>query len=539
MIPTDNSPKLEALLKLYEERVAGEREKLHTEHAAFEASFAKSKEGSLLHRLSGKHIVMAGGAFAVLVIAIVSYVSVQNSLRPGKLLAAYEEQLREEQYDEAHATVSEYFDIKEDNWNLTASHANLLLRLGRYEDARVLYARLLARSPLSSEPDILYLSGLSYLPDLTATRIKMTEVLASSPHAPTLLARALLDDQALERRGLQDIEAALDELSRVPSEGESYKNLQDLTKIFIINICRNKRFRESVYPDVATYPAGLRSSDLYLFGLDPRVSLNFCSVVPTGRKAFQNIEFDLESLALGLKAFMHARLGDYEGATKVLATGRRATQNPVNAYIDGVVSFQAGEFARAEESLVATELHPAADPAALPLTGAAAAGAGEMGVRLRPDEARAERRRELAADPQQPRGGRDDRKALRPGEEGPGEGPGPAEPVYAFANYNYAVILLEVDHDPGTALPIFQSIANQNRAFPGVRYYFALANIAADDPDAAILMLKNNEDAPHFGVLSKVALANFYAREYTRARARRSSCTPRPSRRTRATTRRA
>ncbi|MBF2735893.1 MAG: tetratricopeptide repeat protein [Betaproteobacteria bacterium AqS2] len=512
-LPT-NSPKLEALQSLYEELVAESRDRLQAENAAFEASFSSASSGSgFLSRMTGKHLVFAGAGVGVLVVAIIGLISFQNAMRPAKLLETYEEQLREELYDEAHATISEYFDFEEENWDLTASHAQLLMELGNYEDARVLYARLIARSPLAGEPSILFLSGMSYLPDETATRIKMTEVLADSPHVPALIARALLENQALEKRALPDIETAIEELARIPSEGESYRELQDLTRLFIINICRNKGFREDTYVNVANFPAGLRSTDLYLFGLDPRVSLNFCSVVPTGRSAVRNIDFDLESVALGLKAFMLARLGNFEEANKVMVSGGSATQNSINAYIDAVIAFREGDFTRAETALLATDyirqpslLHyhsiamllqgpekwePAFDLMKRALS------ADENSLQILNNHAvvaMIEKRYGQAK--------KDLEKALE------------IQNQYAYANYNQAILLLEVDREPEQALPIFQGIVNQYRAFPGVRHYFALANIAADDPDAAVLLLKNNETEPHFGVLSKIALADFYAREY-------------------------
>ena len=507
-----STPKLVELSKMYEERIGSERKRLSGERVAFESQLGESKQSALLNMLSGKRMIMAGGAIGVLVVAAVGYGTFRTAMRPTELLLEYRDQMREELYDEAQATVTEYFDLKTDDWDTTVEHAQHLLKLGNYQEARTLYARLIARSPLSNDPDILFKSGMSYLPDRTATRIKMTEVLAGTTYVPALIARALLDDQDLERRALRDINAALEELSRIPSDGESYKELQDLTKLFVLNICRNRTFRETSFPEVASFPAGLRSSDLYLFGIDPRMSLNFCVLVPTGPKGYDGLNLDLEYLARGIKAFTLLRMGNREEAEKALAGGVMK-DNPINAYINLIIAYQNGDFAAAEEALLDTSYSRQPDmmhyhALVLLLQGPQRWQEGfELMKRAFSVDsedlqilnnhavvAMIERRFGQAA--------KDLDKALQ------------RQNQYAYASYNKGILQLVVDRDISNALLTFQGIANQTRAFPGVRYYYALANIAVENTDNAILMLRDNAKVPHFGVLSKVALADFYSQEY-------------------------
>ena len=506
-----NTPVLDELARTYFAKIELEKKNLEKQRIAFENSLGIAGSDSKFRIFRSKKFiygVLTTGAIAGL---IFFYGFLSDYLRPGRLLDTYNTALVSGDYTQAHAAITDYLDIVPDDWDLTTSHAKLLLQLGNYEEARKLYARLIAKSPLQSEPLVLFQSGLSYLPALANTRSKMNEVLADGTYIPALVARALLEDKIF-RNAQRSIEQAIKELERVESGGELYKSYEEQVKLLLINLCRNTTFSEFVQPGFEHYPTNLRDNDLFVYGLDSRIPINFCFIVPLSYANYNNFQIDLEATLHAMKAFIEIRSNNLEAAISSIATSTNTNTNVLNSYIESVLLAFTGDFAAAETSLLRTDYSSQVPLLILHNLVLMLQGVEHW------DKAKPMLDNALSVDPDSLQA-LNNRAVLAMIEERYGQALADLERAitkqkhYSSAIYNSAIALLETGKAQ-EAMDLFQTITNQTTLFPGVNYYFALANREVGNSENAINLFRSTSDLPGFGVLSNIALADSYATDF-------------------------
>ena len=461
-------------------------------------------------QLTPKRIALVVGIFIGLPLVISAFVLVKNALIPGQLLSEHEEALNVANYDRATQVMEQYLSIKTDDWERMTEHAYLLVKNGNFDLARNNYSKLLSKSPLRSDLDIQYLSAMSYLPRISTTKSKMAEVLVSKEsYMPALVAQSILENEQFDL-ATTDIDEAIKELQGLRKGGEVYQRYQDLISTFIVNMCRTDNpFNSTLSPDFSVYPANLKGSELFIYGLDTNLKIDICVVVPT--EIDSPFSPDLGVLLYSLKTLIAIQAKDNEAAIQSIAQSVATQSIPFNNYIDGLILSFTGEFQKAEAAFLrmglgaapvvlinrhivkmlrGTEYWEDADEllkTALSDVPNNAQALNNLAINSMLNGRYGQAKNDLEA-------------ALS------------SQKFYIYSVYNLGIVQL-LTGDPEGAIARWSTLSGNEEEFPGIKYYVGLAYSNLGVEEKALAVWRNSVSEPGYAGLSNLSLGDVFAKE--------------------------
>lgn len=507
-----------ALDKLREHRAAT-REAAETKLDAKRNDFSNRQEpasstvGAKLKNISIKGWLTIGAGLVAVVVVVQIINVVRANLRPGWILDDHQVALESKQYEAAADFLYDYLRLEPEDWNHTVQAGELYLQLGDTIKARTLFARLLTNSPLTTDAEIQFLNGLAHLPNIPNASRKMSELLVSlDTFVPALVFRGVMLADTQPERSAELFTAAVNELERLDPNQDKYQRYQQLLGLFLVNICRKNRdlLDGSVQPQFSLYPASLPSKNLlFVYGVDPSLSTNFCGIVPLNVEWLINFDYPLETLVHFFQAYASLRAQDYAAANTAIGKSIGTGNLQVASFLDGILQALAGRFDAANNAFLRTggssDLATLSNLAVVQLLQGPGVGWTTATETLH---------RALSTFPNN--GASLNNTAILYLVEGRlGQARNDLtlalenDPNYLYALYNLAV-LNYVEGDYESTNDSLASIAEKSSLFPGLYYYHGISFGRRGDVERSLNNLRRAITSVGYDVLANIALGDYY-----------------------------
>ena len=100
-----------------------------------------------------------------------------------------------------------------------------------------------------------------------------------------------------------------------------------MVKLFLVNICRNNNspFKGTVTPEFSIFPTDLDENQLYLYGIDPSLSLDICALIPSSNELITSFDPNLEAMLHFIAAFIALSNDNRERAITSIALSSRGS----------------------------------------------------------------------------------------------------------------------------------------------------------------------------------------------------------------------
>ena len=502
---TTSLAKLAELHKNFEQ---AEREKLKEEVEKYAALYDGATDTD-----RRKILLAVAAVVALIMVGVGAYSLLQNFLRPSQLLAEYQEAKQAGRVQLATTTLGDYLAEVPDDWELIASHSYYLLEHGDFAGARSLYARLLNDSPLADDLEIQFASALSQL-NTGSTRQKLSEIIVSlDKFIPALAARGLLETSDFSADPAADIEKAISEYEKLDKGGGTYKRYEQLLALFVVNSCRvpHGAYAGFLLPPYDSYPPIVDEGDLFIFGLDAQMPIDFCSVVPTNYENLPEFTPDLGSLLFAIKSFNEIRSEQRNEAIRFAVLSLNQGPIAMGSFLEGILLAEQGRFSEAEVSFLRTGF--TTDPQMLINHGNVKilnqsngweSASEQFEEAIKHDKDNPQAQNNLAV------------LSMLAERYGPAqallETISKTSPSYLHGLYNLAVTEAQLGENEN-AIEKFFTFSGQGSYFPGVDYYTGKALLEAGLDDRALSSLKIAASTPSFNVFANLGLGDFYSDE--------------------------